>query len=98
MIGDGNNINIWSDKWLPNQQGFRVWTLKPTITRYTLVKDLIDPNSNQWKTSEIEENFLPFEAEQILQIPLTDNTQQDELIWADTKDGNYSVRSGYFTN
>jgi len=28
-IGDGRNIRIWSDNWLPYQNGYKVWSPKP---------------------------------------------------------------------
>ncbi|GAU35403.1 hypothetical protein TSUD_160540 [Trifolium subterraneum] len=59
------------------------------------VKELIDPATNQWKQSIINQAFLPFEAQQIGQIPLVNTKTQDELTWFDTKDGTYSVKSGY---
>jgi hypothetical protein len=43
LIGDASQVNIWTDNWLPNQHGFKVWTPKPTTTDYTFVKDLINP-------------------------------------------------------
>jgi len=68
-VGDGKSINIWSDKWLPNQHGHKVWTPKPPDSTCNLVKDLINYETNSWKAETINNLFLPFEAEQILQIP-----------------------------
>jgi hypothetical protein len=39
--------------------------------------------------------FYPFEANQILQLPLVDNLSKDELAWYGTKEGIYTVKSGY---
>jgi hypothetical protein len=39
--------------------------------------------------------FYPFEANQILQLPLVDSLSKDELAWYGTKEGIYTVKSGY---
>jgi len=40
--------------------------------------------------------FLPFEALQTKQILITDTNEEDELVWASSQDGNYSVKIGYY--
>jgi hypothetical protein len=45
--------------------------------------------------SLINQLFLPFEAQQICQLPLVDTNSQDDLTWFGTKDGTYTVKSGY---
>jgi hypothetical protein len=27
-VGNGESINIWTDCWLPRQQGYKIWTPK----------------------------------------------------------------------
>jgi ribonuclease HI len=39
--------------------------------------------------------FYPFEANQIYQLPLVDTLSADELTWSGTKEGIYTVKSGY---
>jgi hypothetical protein len=81
--------------WLPNQNGFKVWSQNRGNIQGNLVKDLIDPSTNQWNHQLINQTFLPFEANQIFQIPLVDRNSTDELAWAGEKDGRYTVKSGY---
>ncbi|GAU44440.1 hypothetical protein TSUD_129340 [Trifolium subterraneum] len=50
---------------------------------------------NSWNRQLITQLFIPIEAQQILQIPITDRSQQDNLTWDGTLDGNYSVKYGY---
>ncbi|GAU48068.1 hypothetical protein TSUD_404960 [Trifolium subterraneum] len=38
--------------------------------------------------------FIPQEAQQILNIPITDRSQEDTLTWDGTIDGNYTIKSG----
>ena len=43
----------------------------------------------------MESIFLPWEAEMIQWIPVSEGYVEDLLIWPLTPDGNYSVRSTY---
>jgi hypothetical protein len=55
-IGDGSNVNIWDDPWLP-----RDGALKPITPRrqciYTKVSELISPITSQWDVQLVTENF-----------------------------------------
>lgn len=41
-MGDGSNINVWSDPWLPDQAGFRVLSPRNSYSVNLKVRDLID--------------------------------------------------------
>ncbi|KAK2365713.1 Ribonuclease H superfamily protein [Trifolium repens] len=94
-IGNGEQVHMWEDNWLPHQNGFKVWSRQQTGNDLSMVKDLINSTTNCWNTALIHQLFLPFEAHQICQIPLLDPPTQDELLWPHTTDGSYSVKSGY---
>ncbi|KAK2435146.1 putative mitochondrial protein [Trifolium repens] len=96
-IGNGENINIWHDNWLPEQPGHKIWSVASTVAPQKLVKDLILPISKNWNTSLVKHLFLPFEATQILNIPIINTNYPDEFYWPNTKDGVYTVKSGYHT-
>lgn len=49
----------------------------------------------EWNHNLIDETFLSFESAQIKQIPLIQEVQEDQYMWMYTKQGTYSVRSGY---
>jgi hypothetical protein len=56
-IGDGSNVNIWTDSWLA-----RDGALKPITPRmqciYTKVNELIDPTTCQWDVQLVTEFFF----------------------------------------
>lgn len=68
-VGNGNLINIWEDRWLPDQNGFKVFSKKPNNCDIQKVSDLIDYTTLSWNTPLIHKLFLPFETYQIHQIP-----------------------------
>lgn len=55
----------------------------------------MDADGCNWNTQVIDQNFLPYGKERILQIPIGTNDDQDSILWMATKDGNYTVKSGY---
>ncbi|CAI8585430.1 unnamed protein product [Vicia faba] len=54
----------------------------------------MDADGCNWNTQVIDQNFLPYGKERILQIPIGTNDDQDSILWMATKDGNYTVKSG----
>ena len=56
---------------------------------------LLENQHLKWKQSIVNEIFLPFEAAQILSIPLPTHARQDKFIWGETINGEFSVRSAY---
>jgi hypothetical protein len=59
------------------------------------VIDLMDSNYNNWNDQLVKHLFIPAEAQKILQIPIIDKNQPDNLTWDGTNDGNYTVKIGY---
>lgn len=97
MIGDGKSARIWKDNWLPEQSGFKVWSPITNLHLEATVSELIDEDTKRWKRDLIYNVFNPYEAKQILNIPISLRLPGDCLtcIWHWEKDGNFSVRSAY---
>jgi ribonuclease HI len=53
------------------------------------------PNMKLWDKMKIESLFPLTVANLILETPLFDMIENDKLIWMDSTQGNYSVKSGY---
>ena len=68
-IGDGTNVNIWSDPWIP-----RTWSRQIITPRghslLTSVNELINPLMGVWDKDLVKETFWPDDASHILKIPL----------------------------
>jgi hypothetical protein len=94
-VGIGKDIQIWGDKWLIGSNNHRIISTPPLNTSISHVKHLIDFDLKSWKTELVKELFLPQEATTILGIPLSFRNLADSLVWGATKQGVYTVRSGY---
>ncbi|XP_045083714.1 uncharacterized protein [Aegilops tauschii subsp. strangulata] len=92
-IGDGSQVNIWSDPWLP-----RPWSCGVITPRganlLQKVSDLIDPITGSWDVQLVRDTFWPDDVKHIPQIPLRDGTQ-DFIAWQYDTKGVHSVKSAY---
>ena len=57
--------------------------------------ELIDPESTQWKAQVIDALFLPHEAECIKSILLSIQPSNDRIVWPESANGLFTVRSAY---
>ncbi|GLU18308.1 hypothetical protein SLE2022_346140 [Rubroshorea leprosula] len=95
LIGDGRSIDIWNDPWLPGHSQFYVQSPRSASCGLHYVCDLIDDDSHYWKHDLIWAIFNPHEAQLILSMPLSWVRRDDGWTWQFTRQGSYSVRSGY---
>ena len=89
------DIYIWKDGWIPTQNGNKLWSPPIDLDDSARVFKLIDHTSGRWNEALIRDNFYPFEAEQILAIPLPSRDTSDYFYWQGTKNGVYKVSSAY---
>ena len=86
-VGNGRLIHIWEDKWLPTPSTFKVISPPKEFGDFPMVSSLIDQETKWWKPNVVRMLFLPFEADTILKIPLSQNLPADSLIWIGNKRG-----------
>ena len=67
-----------------------------TFDDYPRVSMLIDRDTRRWKADVVRSLFLPFEVRTILNIPLSHNLLEDQIIWVDNKRGEFTIKSAYY--
>ena len=61
-----------------------------------MVSSLIDKDTRRWKADIVRSLFLPFEAQTILNIPLSFNLPEDTIGWIGNNRGVFSIKSVYY--
>jgi hypothetical protein len=93
-VGDGKNIRIWRDNWLP-----RKFALKPQPGKskdmHKRVNQLVNEGTGMWNTQLIHKMFYPHDAEAILQLNVPETSRNDFLAWHYESNGVFSVKSAY---
>ncbi|EPS69206.1 hypothetical protein M569_05560, partial [Genlisea aurea] len=94
-IGDGSSIDVWKDPWIPDTFAFKPSSPAPLGMANMRVKELIISNQAEWNLSRLRQTFSSSDVHCILAIPLAKNPYPDRLIWHFTRQGEYSVKTGY---
>lgn len=92
-VGDGENLKIWLDPWLPRELPRRPVTPRGA-TILTQVAELIDPGTGNWEAELVKEIFWEEDARIILALPVH-GARENVLAWHYDKHGRFSVRSAY---
>ena len=88
-------MRIFHDAWLPGSQHGKVFSPTPESHANALVYSLINHEDRSWNVAEIDRVFLPDEAATIKAIPLSLFAQKGLPFWPFSRDGMFSVKSGY---
>jgi len=79
-VGDGNQISIWKDKWLPNLSISRIQSPVSILPSNARVSSLIDHSNRGWNVSLINLVFSQQETDSICSIPLSPFSPPDRMI------------------
>ena len=95
MIGNGQSSLVWVDPWLFDVS-MRVPFMKNIFVNLNLrVTDLIDFPNRCWNLERLEDLFYPRDMNLILMNkPVV--SKDDFWCWLHTRNGDYSVKSGYW--
>jgi hypothetical protein len=92
-IGDGENIKVWADPWIP-----RGTTRRPTAVRgqsiISTVSELLNPITDTWDEELIRDIFIEEDTSHILAIPLRQG-MEDCIAWHYDNKGLFTVKSAY---
>ncbi|RLN33042.1 hypothetical protein C2845_PM03G01330 [Panicum miliaceum] len=93
-IGNGENVQIWRDNWIPRNSSLKVSGARRR-GRFRWVSQLMCSVTREWDMGMVKHIFHAHDAEEILKIRLSERSSEDLLAWHYEKIGMYSVRSGY---
>ena len=94
-VRPGSSISVWNDPWLPTTRprpaNKKQHDFYPDLT----VDSLINSTSRTWNLQVIRDLVDPQDAKIIESIPLSRTQGIDKDGWHFTKNGKYTVKSGY---
>ena len=90
IIGDGKQINIWEDRWLPSSP---ISCPSPLLTKSSKVSSFI--TTNHWTIPSWFKHQYPFLVSDILQIHLPSKPSVDHLIWPLSPKGELTFKDAY---
>jgi hypothetical protein len=79
-VGDGTQIYIWKDPWIPNSPDGKIIMPRGNIV-LTKVADLIDPIRGIWDEELVRENFFLVDVNRILSMSLSNHGMEDFVAW-----------------
>jgi hypothetical protein len=94
-VGNGSKVKIWEDKWIPSTCSHKIQDPVRVLSKDAKVAEIISSELNWWNIPLIEHIFPAGTVERICSIPICPSSQEDQMIWAGTKSGLFSVRSAY---
>lgn len=94
-VGNGKNVKVWSDPWVPNTQTRHVLSHRENSPADLEVGALSDPITRSSNKQLVEQLFLPFEYDRVLSIPLSTRMPDDCLCWELENNDEYTIRSAY---
>lgn len=97
-VGDGLQIRIWRDSWLPRDHFYHILSpLSTGVHPFLTVRSIIVEDAGVlWNSNLVRSWFVEEEAELILSIPLSLFLPADSLIWAKEPNGLLITKSAYF--
>ena len=94
-VGNGRNIQIWTDDWLPSKSYPRILSPPQPPWENAKVSDLIDEVAGAWNNAMVRQLFSSEEADLVLSIPISQSLPVDRIVWNGTSKGKFSVSSAY---
>ncbi|KAL5783308.1 hypothetical protein ACOSP7_008337 [Xanthoceras sorbifolium] len=93
-VGSGSSVSILQDRWLPRPSSFKV--IASCSLKGDSVVASLKSTSGAWNSALVRNCFAPIDAKCILSLTTSSRSCPDKLLWHFSKDGKYSVKSGYW--
>ncbi|KAG2622145.1 hypothetical protein PVAP13_3NG281941 [Panicum virgatum] len=92
-VGNGTQIRIWRDPWIPREISLRVFSQRRCRLRW--VSQLLDIEGRGWDLQKLPQIFNLADAEEIAKIKIPVRASEDFIAWHAERNGMFSVRSAY---
>ena len=97
VLGDGESINIGSDRWLRSLDTFCAnASTTSDLAKRSKVSVFFKANRKEWDAEKIALHFNTTDAGAILNTRIPQNDTRDRIAWVHTTNGQYSVKSAYY--
>ncbi|XP_071920735.1 uncharacterized protein [Coffea arabica] len=93
LVGDGRNINIWEDNWIPDMGTGRIRTRMPQHCQLKSVHELI--KDGRWNEDLLSTLFEEEDCKRIMTIPISEHGAKDRLVLVFSSTSRYTVKNGY---
>jgi hypothetical protein len=94
-VGDGKQIRIWGDRWIPIPSTFQVQSQPGSLPQDALVSSLIDLVTGGWNVALIRASFNATEADVICSLVPSPLGNADKNVWIASPNGCFTVKSAY---
>ena len=95
-VHSGYEINAWQDPWIPTVPARPAYPRVPVVNPKMTVSDLIDVESKEWNVRALEQYVDQEDIPTIQSLAISPTHRRDTFCWSYTKNGQYTVKSGYW--
>lgn len=95
IIGNGKHVRAWEDKWLNETQPKPARCINEGISPDLRVSEFMIPETATWDNTKLTQLVNSKDIPKIQLIKPSISGVEDQITWSYTKDGVYSVKSGY---
>jgi len=93
-VGDGSQIKIWRDPWIPWEISLKVST-RPGRCKLRWVSELLDSEGKDWDFDKLIHVFNPADVEELAKIKIPARRMEDFIAWHWEKTGLFTVSCAY---
>ncbi|XP_048622886.1 uncharacterized protein LOC106383217 [Brassica napus] len=95
-IHSGYEIKVWEDQWIPTIPARPATPVAPVMHPNMRVSDLINQELKEWDVGLLENYVHPDDIPLIRSMAISSTHRRDTFCWNYTKNGQYTVKSGYW--
>lgn len=97
-IGDGFTMQIWDESWVPSFKTLPIPRhLAMVGVKNLTVSMLMEANLNHYDEVRVGSTFDPLVVAKNLEIRLSPNQRPNKWVWAEDKQGLFSIKITYHT-